>query len=930
MQYTDKWGVCEKAEELNFEASKSNAMHWSKTALCAAALLSACTSEQLRETSDGVEPSVPQFETTAVCGGRIRLKFREGEEPAAVAETRSGIRTGLAKFDRAAAGLGVTRMQRVFPPAGRFEERTRREGLHRWYDVWFDSVTPVTRAAGDFSQLPGVERVEPVYTTRPIGFSGTAVPAAPPASRAAAAPFDDPGLALQWHYDNDGTLTDAVAGADINLFRAWEVTSGTPEVIVAVVDGGIDFRHEDLSGNVGNRAELYGQEGVDDDGNGYVDDIYGWNFIYSSAYPYGSNKITPVEHGTHVAGTIGAENNNGKGVCGVAGGRGGHTGVRLISCQMFTENKSDNGDEVAALKYGADAGAVISQNSWGYTNVYSMPEVAKDAIEYFIKYAGTDENGEQVGPMKGGIVIFAAGNEERDYMSYPACYEKVVAVSALAPDYKKSWYSNFSSWIDVAAPGGTYRTNGRYSDECAVYSTLPGDKYGYMQGTSMACPHVSGIAALAVAKYGGPGFTPDKLRTYLERGVHEVDSYNPEYKGRLGVGLIDAYLAVSMDRGIDPDPVTDLRHSDTAGEVELTWTVPEDGDDGRANSFILMWRVGTLENPDPDNLPEGTFTATVPVRDKQAGETISYILTDIAERTRYVVAVIAVDPWGNRSPTSVISFGTPANTPPTLVREGDTAVSIPYNETRTVAFLVSDPDSHGFTYELQDPSGAVTPRKDDERLYLDIRNYKRVPGSYTARITVSDSFGASDAASFDFTLQPNLPPVPNNAFAPVYLGSMQETAEFTPAAGFDDEIPETVTYALEYDTDALYLQATAGGGYRIMPLRYGRSEVTVTATDEEGLAARNSFAVLCRDDSREADLYPNPVESLLTIRMGRSVQGELGVTLYDAAGRTVLRRTVGIAPTEPAEIDLSALGSGAYTIRLEHAGGSLTRTIVKL
>ena len=92
-----------------------------------------------------------------------------------------------------------------------------------------------------------------------------------------------------------------MAGADINLFRAWEVTSGAPEVVVAVVDGGIDFRHEDLSGNVGNRAELYGQEGVDDDGNGYVDDIYGWNFIYSSAYPYGSNKITPVEHGTHTS-----------------------------------------------------------------------------------------------------------------------------------------------------------------------------------------------------------------------------------------------------------------------------------------------------------------------------------------------------------------------------------------------------------------------------------------------------------------------------------------------------------------------------------------------------------------------------------------------------------------------------------------------------
>lgn len=82
------------------------------------------------------------------------------------------------------------------------------------------------------------------------------------------------------------------------------------------------------------------------------------------------------------------------------GGRGGHSGVRVISCQMFTENRNDNGDEIVALKYGADAGAVISQNSWGYTNVYEMPEITKDAIDYFIEYAGLDENGVQVGPMR--------------------------------------------------------------------------------------------------------------------------------------------------------------------------------------------------------------------------------------------------------------------------------------------------------------------------------------------------------------------------------------------------------------------------------------------------------------------------------------------------------------------------------------------------
>ncbi len=422
----------------------------------------------------------PSQETAAT--GRLRVKFKQGEVPERIIETRSGLQTGSEPLDRAIAALGVTRMQRVFPPAGRFEARTRRAGLDRWYDVWFDSLRSVTRATLDLSRLEGIECVEPVYAIRSIGPERVVAAPLPDATRTASLPFDDPGLAKQWHYSNDGSMPDAVAGADINLFRAWEVTAGSNDVVVAVVDGGIDYAHEDLVGNVGNWAELYGEEGVDDDGNGYVDDIYGWNFIYSSAYPMGSNRITPVEHGTHVAGTIAAENGNGIGVCGVAGGRGGHSGVRVISCQMFTENRNDNGDEIVALKYGADAGAVISQNSWGYTNVYEMPEITKDAIDYFIEYAGLDENGVQVGPMKGGIVIFAAGNEERDYRSYPACYERVLSVSALAPDYRKSYYSNFSEWIDVAAPGGSYKYEGRYGDEYAVYSTLPGNAYGYMQG----------------------------------------------------------------------------------------------------------------------------------------------------------------------------------------------------------------------------------------------------------------------------------------------------------------------------------------------------------------------------------------------------------------------------------------------------------------
>lgn len=582
-----------------------------------------------------------------------------------------------------------------------------------------------------------------------------------------------------------------------------------------------------------------------------------------------------------------------------------------------------------ALKYGADAGAVISQNSWGYTNVYEMPEITKDAIDYFIEYAGLDENGVQVGPMKGGIVIFAAGNEERDYRSYPACYERVLSVSALAPDYRKSYYSNFSEWIDVAAPGGSYKYEGRYGDEYAVYSTLPGNAYGYMQGTSMACPHVSGIAALAVAKYGGPGFTPDKLRSYLERGVHEVDSYNPDYEGRLGSGLVDAYLAVSMDRGIDPDPVADLRHSDTAGEVELTWSVPADGDDGRADSFILMWRVGTLENPDPDDLPEGAESVVIPVRDKQAGDEITYVLTDIAEQTRYTVAIVAVDPWGNRSETTVISFGTPANTPPALILESTEEVRVGYNRHRNGAvpcFGSRQPRFHlrvaGSFRRRCDPQGGRPPLS----RHLQLQTH---PGELYGACFGKRQFRRFRYGRFRFHAAAR-PAAGGHRRIPAGLSRFDAGDGGVHAvAGFRRRGAGTVAYALEYDEEMLYLQPVASG-YRIMPLRYGRSEVTVVATDEGGLAGRDTFAVMCRDDSREVDLYPNPVRDRLSIRMGRDVEGALRVALYDAAGRRAFAAEVRIAPTAPAVVDLSSLGGGTYTIELRYEGGSLTRSIVKL
>ena len=144
--------------------------------------------------------------------------------------------------------------------------------------------------------------------------------------------FNDPQLFWQWHYINNADQavgTETVAGADINVAEAWKLTGGDPRVIVAIVDGGVKYNHPDLAANMLiNEAELSGQPGVDDDGNGYVDDIYGYNFAVDTG-EISYDSTDDGGHGTHVAGTVAAVNNNGIGVCGVAGGTGNNDGVRL-------------------------------------------------------------------------------------------------------------------------------------------------------------------------------------------------------------------------------------------------------------------------------------------------------------------------------------------------------------------------------------------------------------------------------------------------------------------------------------------------------------------------------------------------------------------------------------------------------------------------
>lgn len=486
--------------------------------------------------------------------GRLIVKWRH-EPSGADVLTRS-------------SGIHIRKMERVFPHAGRFEERTRAAGLHLWYVVEYDEAVATTRAAEQLSLLDDVAVIEPVVAVRKTNTGNLSRlsdgDAAVFKKNTTRSTFTDPYLYAQWNFENTGNINHAVAGADIRLFDAWKSSTGHPDVVVAVVDGGIDYAHEDLAANMWtNTAELNGAAGADDDGNGYKDDVYGYNFVTGRA-------IEPTIHGTHVAGTVAAVNNNNIGVAGIAGGDGTpNSGVRLMNCQIFLDNEAGERSALnyyvaAAIKYGADNGAVISQNSWGFDlgAVIATPQIVREAINYFIAEAGMDEYGNQVGPMKGGLVVFAAGNDNVRIPTFPAADGNVISVAAMGPDYKRASYSNYGSTIDIIAPGGEIDYDPGKA-RTGVLSTGSGwdgsrvvrDAYYYMDGTSMACPHVSGVAALLISRYGvgQPGFTPAKLREMLYASVYDVSAYNYNYPGMLGVGALDASKAIAPG-GVAAEP----------------------------------------------------------------------------------------------------------------------------------------------------------------------------------------------------------------------------------------------------------------------------------------------------------------------------------------------------------------------------------------
>lgn len=727
-------------------------------------------------------------QTQAVEQGLIRIKVTEQLagmlEKSTLKRTSDGVvRTGVDKLDEFNRLYNVTAFQRIFKEGGKFEAKHRKHGLHRWYVIRMDQPGSELKAISAYQSLINVEKVEPVYKKMIVGsvdgnFKKVIISdAANSVSNSSSLPDlpDDPLLEAQWHYNNT-SQTGGTEHADIRLFEAWKNESGKSDVIVAVIDGGVETDHPDLAANMWLNQNEIPDNNLDDDNNGYVDDIHGYSFAD------GSGTISEHEHGTHVAGTIGAVTNNGIGVAGVAGGSGSGNGVRIMSCAVFSYENSPNGF-AEALIYAADNGALIAQNSWGYLFAGYYEQVVLDAIDYFIAEAGRDENGLQTGLMDGGLVTFSAGNSGANAPYYPAFYNSTFSVAATTHEDIRAWYSNYGDWVDIAAPGGETDVD----ETQGIMSTLPGGQYGYLMGTSMACPHVSGVAALIISRFGKSGFSPHTLKERLRYATDPVDEKNPDYAGLLGAGRLNAQKALQNNDDEGPVAITDLAiDRNVIGKVTLTWTAPSD-----AGSFVSGYDIRYSTSPINETSFDDATSGGKPLATASAGSEESFEITGLPGGTLFYFAVKAIDFHENISLISNVISETTALAPIITVNPKTITSNLLTAQTETKTFTIRNEGAGPLEFQIANAheendfatwspdQGNVQPGS-QINITVTFNAQNRFTGTYTKdlRITSNDPLTPEITVGLVLEVSNNNAPIASVSTDSIHFKSVKITKSF--------------------------------------------------------------------------------------------------------------------------------------------------------
>lgn len=694
-----------------------------------------------------------------------------------------------------ASELGFTGMERLFPEAGEYEKRTREAGLHRFYVVNFDTDVPLSKAQRLLCDMNGVENFE----KRNIMTLGAT---------------NDPKWSSLWEFTS--------SKYKINVESAWAYSTGDPNVVVCVVDEGIQLDHSDLAWNCGETH---------------------YNFVKKN------NTIVAGSHGSHVAGSIAAVGNNGVGIVGIAGGdyAKGQRGVTLLSAQVFQGNSSAASFQ-SAIKWGADNGAIISQNSWGNNYDFDGDGVLSEseknyalndkisssmaaAIDYFRKNAGCDASGNQKAgsPMKGGVVCFAAGNDGL-INGVPSNYDPNIAVGATTASGSLASYSNYGDWVDICAPGSN------------IYSTVPTSSYSTMSGTSMACPHISGACALLASIFGGDGFTNEMLEDILlsgaKRGLINSGSkaMGPylDLKGSVEYGLEKYNRGGNRAPVIAPGVLTGDLSYNRREKVSNTFSVSdEDGDEitvtyevggpatiaavsGQKNTYRFSLDCATVE----ESFVGKKYTVKITATDTKDGKAVHSFTYTIVK---------------NNPP--VISASTLSGR--VMFRQGADASKL---------FSVSDQDGDKvtLTYNIEGPALIREKSATSYEFYVagaGITDPALLNKDFNVTLTATDSEGDSSEHKFEYYIKTNSAPSISTAYDGNFAFRQWEYVSIPFTISDADNDPVTVTFTnTPADGKGVYNTSTNCFTLACENVKdFGVKKAEITATDNYGGKTAYSF-----------------------------------------------------------------------------------------
>lgn len=926
-------------------------------------------------TSDRVEAtdSKPVGEEIPWTPGEAYVKFKK--KPSA---------DGLRSLSLRSLSAEEMELKPVFDTSGPLGEAIKREGLDRWYSVSFSKEADTHAVIEELSKDSNVERVHGGLKAEQ-GNRSTAV-APERALRALTSSsrkftfndsygnrFNDPMLPQQWHYSTTkAAYPYAAVGADINLFQAWDVTTGDPNVVVAVIDAGVDFNHPDLS-----HAKWTGrtENGETLDG--------GWNF-------YKNNRtIEPGFHGTHVAGTIAAKNNNGLGGCGVAGGGGNGDGVKIMSLQVFSSDTEAHGTKQAkidgfakAFTFAAEHGALIVNCSWGFSyssskyTPASYADTYKDylklideAITFFNKYAGCDSEGRpKAGTMmKGGLVFFAAGNDGANNIDIiPSSLPQVVSVAAYRADFNIADYSNRGKWVDILAPGGdvTYAHadfNPCFGILSTVTETFPntrvGDKmgseylyygeplYAYAQGTSMATPHVAGVAALVVSHFGkdkSGAFTSDDLRKRILSAIKPIDpesnneyNSNVAWRGNMGIGYLDAGLALSPKGNIKPTApelsLGEVRYYD----AKVSWRVTEDSDDATSKKTTFVYDLYLNKGKDNVSYRAGEEYAQVYSRAKSVGAELMYEFTGLSTNQDYTLVVVARDRDGNTAEPVSINFKTQHNNPPKITNmpSGVTTIldTAPFY---VFDFEVEDADSHIWEYTSSLPAQTTLERRGDKlHLYVKVNGLK---GKHKVEIELYDllegkRLGGHTSEVFEFEIRSHEAPQQVSPISQVALQRGGSSATINLADIFASTTGQTLSYRASSRDESIVKASIEGQNLVLAPAnRAGYTSVSLVVSDgDKQTVVAVQVLVSEQGQSQVYALYPQPAHSYMRILVNPSVRS-IETTVTSMRGEVLLQETLPVkAQTHEATLEIDRLAPGTYHLLVKAGGVTSKHTFLK-